>query len=197
MGTEADRVFDEAMRAVELLSDAFARRSIRYALIDGLANSMRGRPMATQDVGFLVDVPAIILPALLDDLLERGFSFDHTTVIKEYTQEYFTFISFSAARIDWLKPVLPFYSRALLDAEALVWSEGHPIRVATTEGLILTKMVAFRPQDQIDIDMLLTANRDTIDVESIRTQWSIFADSEVERTAWLEAAIGKRIVRRE
>ena len=40
------------------------------------------------------------------------------------------------------------------------WTEGHTVRVATAEGLILTKMVAFRPQDQIDIETLLTANRD-------------------------------------
>jgi hypothetical protein len=63
--------------------------------------------------------------------------------------------------------------------------------------LILTKMVAFRPQDQIDIETLLTANRDTIDVSLIREQWGPFAATEAERTAWLEAAIEKRVTRRE
>jgi len=93
--------------------------------------------------------------------------------------------------------VLPFYSRALAGAEALEWSEGHSVRVATAEGLILTKMVAFRPQDQVDIDTLLTANRDEIDVGLIREEWSPFAATEAGRTAWLEAAIDKRVVRRE
>jgi len=69
--------------------------------------------------------------------------------------------------------------------------------VATAEGLTLTKMVAFRPQDQVDIDTLLTANRDTIDVVLIRDEWAPFADTETERTAWLEAAIVKRVERRE
>ena len=69
--------------------------------------------------------------------------------------------------------------------------------MATAEGLILTMMVAFRPRDQIDIEALLTANRDTIDAEVIRAQWFPFADSVPERTAWLEAAIAKRIVRQE
>jgi hypothetical protein len=58
-------------------------------------------------------------------------------------------------------------------------------------------MVAFRPQVQLDIDTLLTANRDTIDVQLIREEWSPFAATEVERTAWLEAAIAKRVIRRE
>jgi hypothetical protein len=64
-------------------------------------------------------------------------------------------------------------------------------------GLILTKMVAFRPQDQIDIETLLTANRDDIDVDLIRAVWAPFATIESERTAWLESVIARRVVRRE
>jgi hypothetical protein len=104
---------------------------------------------------------------------------------------------FGRVRIDWLKPVLPLYSRTLADATPMEWTVGHTVRVATAEGLILTKMVAFRPQDQIDIETLLTANRDTIDVELIRQEWAPFAEVEVERTAWLEAAIARRVIRRE
>jgi hypothetical protein len=93
--------------------------------------------------------------------------------------------------------VLPLYARALSDAQPLEWSKGHPIHVATAEGLILTKLVSFRPQDQLDIDTLLTANRDAIDVSLIRDEWSPFAASEPERTAWLEDTIARRVVRRE
>jgi len=77
------------------------------------------------------------------------------------------------------------------------WTEGHTVRVATAEGLILTKMVAYRPQDQIDIETLLTANRDRIDIDLIREEWSPFATTEAERTAWLEATIARRVDRRE
>jgi hypothetical protein len=188
---------DQLFRAVESLSEAFAARSIRHALIGGLAISIRGRPRVTQDADFLLDVPQLALAGLLDDLLERGFSLDPTVVIAEYVREHMTAIRFGPVRIDWLKPVLPFYARALADAQPVVWTEGHTVRVATAEGLILTKIVAFRPQDQIDIETLLTANRDTIDVDLIRAEWSPFAASEPERTVWLEAAIARRIVRRE
>ena len=57
---------------------------------------------------------------------------------------------------------------------------GHTVCVATAEGLILTKMVAFRPQDQLDIETLLTANRDHIDINLIREEWSPFASAEAE-----------------
>jgi hypothetical protein len=197
MDIDAGPLSLELVRAVELLADAFAVRSIRHALIGGLAIALRGRPRLTQDVDFLLDVPQIALPGLLDDLLERGFSLDPAVVIAEYVREHVTAFSFGQVRIDWLKPVLPFYSRALADAQPMDWSEGHSLRVATAEGLILTKMVAFRPQDQIDIETLLTANRDTIDTDLIHAEWSPFATSEPERTAWLEAAIARRVERRE
>jgi hypothetical protein len=197
MDTDAGPLSHELVRAVELLSDAFAVRSIRHALIGGLATSMRGRPRFTRDVDFLLDVAQLALPRLLDDLSEQGFSLDPAVVIAEYVREHITSFSFGPIRIDWLKPVLPFYSRALADAQPMDWSKGHSVHVATAEGLILTKMVAFRPQDQLDIETLLTANRDTIDIDIIRAEWSPFTTSEPERTAWLEEVIARRVVRRE
>ncbi len=158
---------------------------------------MRGRIRFTRDVDFSIDVTDIALPGLLDDLVGRGFALDSAVVIKQYVREHLASFPFGAVRIDWLKPILPLYARALADAETLEWSEGHPIRVVTAEGLILTKMVAFRPQDQADIDTLLTANRDAIDVDLIREEWSPFAATEADRTAWLDAAIDRRVVRRE
>jgi hypothetical protein len=197
MDTERRPLSDELIRAVESLCEAFAARSIRYALIGGLATFMRGRVRFTKDVDFLLDVPQIVLPGLLDDLVERGFTLDRATVIKQFVQEHVASFPFGPVRIDWLKPVLPLYAHALSGAETLIWSEGYPIQVVTAEGLILTKMVAFRPVDQADIDTLLTANRDKINVDLIREEWSPFAATEAERTAWLEAAIDKRVVRRE
>jgi len=40
----------DAVRAVESLAEVFDARSIRYALIGGLAFAIRGRPRFTQDV---------------------------------------------------------------------------------------------------------------------------------------------------
>ena len=188
---------NELVRAVEVLSDAFAARSVRHALIGGLATSMRSRPRLTQDVDFLLDVPQLVLPGLLDDLLARGCSLDPAVVIKQYVRDHLTAFSFSNVRIDWVKPILPFYSRALADVQTLAWTQGHSVRVATAEGLILTKMVAFRPQDRMDIETLFSANRDTIDVDLIREQWSAFAAAEPERTAWLEETIAARVIRPE
>jgi hypothetical protein len=89
--------------------------------------------------------------------------------------------------------VLPLYLQALADASELTWTSGHSVRVATAEGVILTKMVAFRDQDQADIVTLLAANRDNINVDLIRQAWQPYADSEGTRTAWLEATIARLV----
>ena len=197
MHVDSNLLPGDSVRAVESLAEAFDARSVRYALIGGLAFILRGRPRFTKDVDFLLDVPEIVLPGLLDDLVERGFALDPAVVIKQYVHEHVASFPFGRVRIDWLKPVLPLYSHALAGAETLEWSEGHMIRVITAEGLILTKMVAFRPQDQVDITTLLTANRDAIDIGLIREEWSPFLASEPERTAWLEGQIERLVVRRE
>lgn len=182
-------------RAVELITEAFAARSIRHALIGGLATSLRGRQRTTKDVDLLVEVSQLSLPGLLEDLVARGFSLDPAVVARQYTQQHITSFLFQDVRIDWLKPILPIYARAIADAEPMDWSLGHSVRVATAEGIILTKLVAFREQDQMDIKNLLIANYDTIDADLIRNEWAPFAASEPERTAWLDAAIEKHVVR--
>ena len=91
--------------------------------------------------------------------------------------------------IDWLKPVLPLYAHALAAATSIPWTAGHSLRVLAAEGLIITKMVAFRPQDQEDIRTLIAANAAELNVELIRREWATVADGEEQRTAWLEAAL--------
>jgi hypothetical protein len=148
-------------------------------------------------VDVLLDVPQIELPGLLDELAKAGFEFDMATVIREYVREHVTAFRFGSVRIDWLKPVLPLYRKTLADAASLSWTEGHSLRVATAEGLILTKMVSFRLQDQADIETLLAANRDEIDADLIRKEWSALAIEEQARTAWLEDAIARLVPVRE
>lgn len=188
---EADRPLGtELFEALERISSTFVEKSIRYALIGGFATLLRGRPRFTQDIDFILDVPQLKLPGLLDALLERGFTLDPVTIIREYVQYGITKFYFGNIRVDWLKPTLPLYARALNDANDVVWENGQILHVATPEGLILTKMLAFRSQDQADIEILISANP-TLDTTVIRSEWDFYADREPERTAWLNAALAK------
>ena len=49
------------------------------------------------------------------------------------------------------------------------------IRVASAEGLILLKLLAFRSQDVVDIENLVAVHRRTLDLVWIRSEWQTVA----------------------
>jgi hypothetical protein len=170
----------------------FARRQVRHALIGGLAVGLRGRPRATKDADFILHVPALSFPGLLEDLVGESFELDVADVLRRWSVERFVAFQRGRVRIDWMQPVIPLYAKVLAAAEPKPWADAE-IRVATAEGLILTKLAAFRPQDQADIETLLLANQDKIDLDLIRREWSAVAEGEEPRTAWLENAITRLV----
>jgi hypothetical protein len=173
--------------AVRRIGAVFARRQVNHALIGGLAVGLRSRPRATKDADFIVHVPAIAFPSLLEELVTEGFTIDVMDVVRRWSVERFTAFWCDQVRIDWMQPVLPLYATVLKTAELTSWLDVG-LRVATAEGLILTKLVAFRPQDQADIESLLIGNRDRIDLDIIRREWSAVATGEDPRTIWFEDA---------
>jgi hypothetical protein len=181
-------------QVVEQLARVFARRKVCHALIGGLAVGLRSRPRATKDADFILHVPALAFPGLLEELVTEGFSLDVMDVIRRWSSDRYVVFFRDRVRIDWMQPVLPLYANVLATAEAKPWLDAE-LRVATAEGLILTKLLPFRPQDQTEIETLLIANRDEIDLSFIRREWSAVAEGEEARTSWLESAIA-RLVRR-
>jgi hypothetical protein len=174
MSEPAGEVPSTLIEAVEELASAFDRFEIRYALIGALAAGYRSRPRSTRDVDFLLSIPSLKLPPLLDDLRSKGFDFDLAVAIREWTQEHMLVMSFRGVRIDWLKPPIPAYSHVLDRATDEPWLN-RAIRIASAEGLILLKLLAFRPQDQVDIENIVLSNRATLDLDWIRTEWKSIA----------------------
>ncbi|MCI0378974.1 MAG: hypothetical protein L0215_15305 [Gemmataceae bacterium] len=156
------------------LADALNQTSARYALIGGLAAGYRTHARFTRDVDFLLHIPQVALPPILTELARRGFEFDELSAIREWTQEHMTTLSYHGIRVDWLKPVIPAYLHILERATNENWLN-HTIRVASAEGLILLKLLAFRTQDQLDIENLVAAQRDRLDLAWIRSEWQTLA----------------------
>ena len=112
---------------------------------------------------------------MLEDLHGRGFEFETLAIIGEWTQHHMVTLSYHGIRVDWLKPLIPAYLHILQRATEEAWLD-RPIRIASVEGLILLKLLAFRTQDQLDIENLVAANSDRLDVDWIKSEWQNLAD---------------------
>jgi hypothetical protein len=160
--------------------EALNALKLRFTLIGGIAVGYRSRPRFTRDIDFLLEVPQLVLPSLLQDLQDRGFSFDTAKTIREWTRDHLTVLNYHGVTIDWLKPVLPVYQH-VIDQARTEHFLGCSVPIASPECLILTKLIAFRGQDQVDIENLLAANQGQLDLEFIRQEWITFADEKDPR----------------
>jgi hypothetical protein len=180
----------DLVEVVRRLVVVFTRRQVRHALI-GTRRWPAEPPPRHQGRRLHFERPRDgAFPGLLEDLVGEGFEIDVLDVVRRWPVERFVTFWCGRVRIDWMQPVLPLYATVLNTAEAKPWLDAE-LRVATATGLILTKMVALRLQDQADIETLLIANRDEIDVAVIRREWAAVAAGEDVRTAWLEDALAR------
>jgi hypothetical protein len=90
----------------------------RHAIFPG-SGSIRGQPSERPKANPVHGPPGTA----------RGAGVNLTpTVIREWTQEHMTVLSFRGIRIDWLKPVLPAYLHILDRATEEPWFK-QPIRL--------------------------------------------------------------------
>jgi hypothetical protein len=165
-----DSLSQRLLAALAELVEVLETHGINYALIGGLAASYRSRPRFTQDIDVLLQVPQIKLPAVLEDLSARGFSFEMEPTIQEWIQHHMVALDYQGVRIDWLKPVVPCFQSVIATAEVEHWL-GRNVRVASAEGLIVMKLLSFRTRDLLDIENLLAANRGQLDLARVWQEW--------------------------
>ncbi|MBI2807840.1 MAG: nucleotidyltransferase [Planctomycetes bacterium] len=149
--------------ALDVLVQVLNEKQTAYAVIGGIAASIRGQIRPTRDIDLLIQVPQLSLPGVLDSLVARGFILDVAQTIQIWNTEHLVNFSRDSIRIDWLKPLLPAFERILDRAR---WEQigDRPIRVADAEGLLLLKLIAFRVRDQEDIKGILAANAGKLDL---------------------------------
>ncbi len=188
MAAEPDHPTDALEAALAACIAVLTATGTAYALIGGLATGFRSRPRYTQDIDVLLDVPQIRLPDLLERLRAHDFEFDLPQVIAEFRTHHLAVLWRGDVRLDWLAPVLPAYRHVLETARDETGPTGL-IRVATAEGLILLKLLAYRLQDQADIEALVAANRGAIDLDWIRREWETIFATDDPRWRWLEQQV--------
>ena len=77
---------DEMRKALDEATAAMDRYAVSYALIGGLAASYRSQPRFTKDIDFLLQVPQLVLPRLLE-FGEKVYEADPKPVIGDVGRE--------------------------------------------------------------------------------------------------------------
>jgi len=176
-------------RAFDALVETFAAERIRYAIIGGLAVIQHTRIRTTDDIDALISVTQLAMPGLFEALGLRGFVIDVVRNVRELRDEGMTSVRFEDVSIDLLRPLIPAYAR-VLDRAMCVNIRGKQVSIGSPEGLIVTKLIAMRPQDEADIREIFAAYAGRLDLEFIRAELATFAgpdDSRHEKlAAWSE-----------
>jgi len=169
-------------------------RGIRYAIIGGLAIIQHTRVRTTDDIDVLLDLPQVSIPGLFEALKKRGFRIELPRNIREFTEDGLTTIEYSDMIVDLMQPVLPAYAHVLdrvIRADIL----GHRVSISSAEGLVVMKLISMRPQDEADVQDLMAAYGDRLDLDFIRAELETFTDPEDARRAkfemWVRTWLGK------
>jgi Uncharacterised nucleotidyltransferase len=159
------RLLDQLCQAIE----HFERRGIACALIGGLALAAHKVIRATQDVDLLVDADSA--DAADATLIELGYVATHRSAdAANYMR--------ADERLDLLYASRPI-ARHLLNDAGLRPLHDSRLRVVSAEGLIGFKLQALvnnprRTQDLEDIRALMRAHAGDLDMDEVRSYFSLF-----------------------
>ena len=172
---------EELRKTLDLLARVLNERSTDYALIGGLGAAVHGTLRTTFDIDLMVAVSQMELPRLLESLQEEAFDLNVREAIQSWNEDKLLEFWHGPVRVDWIKATLPLFLHILDRAK---WEDvgGRKIRVADAEGLLVLKLIAMRPQDQQDIQAILSTNRGSLDLDWVRREWwAVIDDNDPEK----------------
>jgi predicted nucleotidyltransferase len=179
------------VRALEDVAKVVSRHEGRAAVIGGIAVIARGVQRLTRDIDIAVAGAALSTAALAQELAHAGIvpRIADAIAFADESQVLLMRHEASGVDVDASRAWLPFEIEALAAAkpESLA---GVRISIAQPEDLVIFKAVAWRPQDQQDVERLLTLHGDRVDLARIRRHVKELGDAlEIDRLSDLDAVI--------
>lgn len=164
--------------AIAAVAKALSTLPVSGMIIGGVAVIARGVPRTTRDVDLTVEGGKLELPDLVAQLQRLGLAprIDDAIGFAVANQVLLLRHTPSGVDLDLSIAWLPFEVEAIAAAELLELA-GAQVRVARAEDLVIYKAVAFRPQDQQDIERLITLHGDTMDFVRVRRIVTQFAQA--------------------
>jgi hypothetical protein len=165
-------------------------------LIGGIAVIARGVPRTTRDVDATVSAETGHLEGLLRTFgkHELGPRIDDALDFAQANQVLLLRHAPSGVDVDVSLAWLPFELEAIDASDDLLVGEVR-VPVARPEDLVIYKAIAWRPQDQQDVERLLTLHGDRMDLARVRRVVTELAAAleEPERTSDLERVIQRAL----
>ncbi|HKB69166.1 MAG TPA: nucleotidyl transferase AbiEii/AbiGii toxin family protein [Pyrinomonadaceae bacterium] len=166
----------DILLVLSALTDWFRDQNVSYAIIGGVAIGLIAQPRETQDIDAVAWIDLVDLPVLLKSAAEFGFvsRLSDPQSFAENTRMMLLTHTASGLSVDVSCGALPF-EREMIDRSTKFKIHELVLRVATPEDLLITKAVAHRGKDLIDIENLLTVYPD-LDLARVRNWVKQFAD---------------------
>ena len=185
------RKLSAPMRA---LVEALAELRASGMLIGGLAAIMHGVSRATRDVDATLLGGERRMEDILDGLGRHGIVPRISDALEFATQHQVLLLRHqpSGVDVDITIAWLPFEIEAIRAAQSLVVDDLE-IPVVRPEDLVIYKIVAWRPQDQQDVERLLAMYGKTMDLGRVRHVVAEFAEAldQPERLAEFERLVDR------
>lgn len=164
--------------------DALARGGLRSAIGGALAFGRWVRPRATMDADINVFAGEDSYERILEVMEEIGGSFERDECLRRFRRGDVAFIRFDDVRVDLFVPSIPFYEVA---ERTVVHTDvgGRQVPFLSAEALAVFKLLFFRSKDLRDLEALVDALGDQLDVAWVRRHVAEMMGEDDERiTAW-------------
>jgi hypothetical protein len=162
-GVQVDQLYDALVQLQRRLDEA----GIPSVVIGGLALGAWSKARVTRDVDLKILLRRDERQRLLD-LLRPDYRFIHADPDEALRRNGVVFaLNATGVRLDLMLVDTEFDEILIARARAVELMPGQTMRVCSPEDLIVLKMIAFRPQDQIDVERVIERQGDKLDDEYI------------------------------
>jgi len=127
-----------------------------HALLGGIAVSLIAQPRSTRDIDACISVEQNVWPAFIDSGKHHGFAprVDDAVAFAERSRVFLLVHEPTGIKVDLSVAGLPFEEEMLSRASTVTVTD-FQVRVPSPEDLIITKAVAHRPRDLVDIQSII------------------------------------------
>lgn len=164
-------------------------------MIGGIAVIARGVPRLTRDIDIAIAGADLSLAQLVNELSRAGIEprINDALAFAEESQVLLARHLESGVDLDVSRAWLPFELEALAAAKPESLG-GVRIAVAQPEDLVIYKAVAWRPQDQQDVERLLALHGRRMDLPRVRRHVKELGEAlEVDRLRALDEMIARTV----